>query len=204
METTSRHVLVTGVTLPITPLQILWINMTTAIALGLMLAFEPKEPGVMQRPPRDPRQPLLTGTLVWRILLVSALLLAGAYGVVLWEQQRSMPVEAARTAAVNVFVMGQLFYLFNCRSLDHTMFHVGVFSNPWIWRGVAAMVGLQLMLTYVSVMNRLFHTAPIDGPAWVLILGISLTVYFVVECEKWIRRTIRSAHPVDDRLGKDR
>jgi magnesium-transporting ATPase (P-type) len=197
-----------GGVLPILPVQILWINMTTALALGMMLAFEPKEPGVMQRPPRDPRRPLLTGALIWRILLVSVLLLAGAYGVVLWEQQRSMPIEAARTAAVNVFVMGQLFYLFNCRSLDHTMFHVGVFSNPWIWRGVAAMVGLQLMLTYVPVMNRLFHTAPIDGPAWALILGISLAVYLVVGFEKWIRRAMRFARPsvvgVSDRDGVKR
>jgi len=177
--------------------------MTTALALGMMLAFEPKEPGVMQRPPRDPQQPLLTGTLGWRILLVSALLLAGAYGVFLWEQQRSMSIDAVRTAAVNVFVLGQLFYLFNCRSLDHTMFHVGVFSNPWIWRGVAAMVGLQLILTYVPVMNRLFHTAPIDGLAWAPILGTSLAVYFVVGFEKWIRRTMRSVRRVNHRLGQN-
>ncbi len=179
-----------GAVLPILPVQILWINMTTAVALGLMLAFEPKEPGVMQRPPRDPRQPLLTGPLVGRILLVSTLLLAGAYGVFLWEQQRAVPIEAARTAAVNVFVMGELFYLFNCRSLEQSMFRIGVFSNRWIVGGVLAMVGLQLFLTYVPVMNRLFHTAPIDGLAWALILAIGMVIYVVVGIEKSIRRRI--------------
>ncbi|MDR4480398.1 MAG: cation-transporting P-type ATPase [Nitrospira sp.] len=176
-----------GAVLPILPVQILWINMTTAITLGMMLAFEPKEPGVMQRPPRDPRQPLLTDTLVWRIVLVSALMLAGAYGVFLWEQQRAVPIEAARTAAVNVFVMVELFYLFNCRSLEQSMFRLGLFSNRWIVWGVLAMVGLQLLLTYVPLMNRLFHTAPIDGLAWGPILAVSTLVYLIVGFEKWIR-----------------
>jgi magnesium-transporting ATPase (P-type) len=176
-----------GAVLPILPVQILWINMTTAVALGLMLAFEPKEPGIMRRPPRDPGQRILTGVLIERIVLVSFLMLAGAYGVFLWEQQRTESLEAARTAAVNVFVMVELFYLFNCRSLEHSMFHVGVFSNPWIWRGVAAMTALQLLLMYTPAMNRLFHTTPIDGPAWGLILAVAVTVYVVVEAETWLR-----------------
>lgn len=191
-----------GAVLPILPVQILWINMTTAIALGMMLAFEPKEPGIMQRPPRDPRQPLLTGVLIRRILLVSALLLAGAYSIFLWEQQRMMSLEAARTAAVNVFVMGELFYLFNCRSLEQSMFRIGIWSNPWIVWGVLAMVGLQLLLTYVPVMNRLFHTAPIDGLAWVQILAVSILVYLIVGFEKWIRRRLTTRRSVARRHGE--
>lgn len=186
-----------GAVLPILPVQILWINMTTAVALGLMLAFEPKEPGIMARPPRDPGQPILTGVLIERIVMVSILMLAGAYGVFLWELERTESIVAARTAAVNVFVMVELFYLFNCRSLEHSMFHVGLFSNPWIWRGMAAMTGLQLLLTYTPAMNRLFHTAPIDGPAWGLILAAAATVYVIVEVETWLRlqwkRRTRSA-----------
>ena len=192
-----------GAVLPILPVQILWVNMTTAVALGLMLAFEPKEPGIMQRPPRDPREPLLTGVLVERILLVSALLLAGAYGIFLWEQQRMMSLEAARTSAVNVFVMGELFYLFNCRSLKQSVFRIGLFSNRWIVGGVLTMVGLQLLLTYVPVMNRLFHTAPIDGLAWVPVLATSLSVYLVVGCEKWIRRRLTASRAVARRHGEE-
>jgi cation-transporting P-type ATPase F len=183
-----------GAVLPILPVQILWINMTTAVALGLMLAFEPKEPEIMRRPPREPNQPILTGTLIERIVLVSLLMLAGAYGVFLWEEQRTESIAAARTAAVNVFVMVELFYLFNCRSLEHTMFHVGLFSNPWIWRGVAAMVALQLLLTYQPMMNRLFHTVPIDGVAWGLVVGAAVAVYLVVGAEKWLRRQWNAAN----------
>ncbi len=177
-----------GAALPILPVQILWINMTTAVALGLMLAFEPKEPGIMRRPPRESRQPILTGLLIERIVLVSLLMLAGAYGVFLWEQQRTESVEAARTAAVNVFVMVELFYLFNCRSLEHTMFRIGLFSNPWIWQGVSVMVGLQLLLTYVPTMNHLFRTEPIDGTAWLLILATAIAVYLIIGAEKWLRQ----------------
>lgn len=177
-----------GTVLPILPVQILWINMTTAVALGLMLAFEPKEPGIMTRPPRDPNQPILTGVLIERVIIVSILLLAGAYGVFLWELDRTDSIMAARTTAVNVFVMVELFYLFNCRSLEHSMFYVGVFSNPWIWVGVIAMTVLQLLLTYVPVMNRLFHTVPIDGTAWALVLVVALVGYGVVEVETWLRK----------------
>jgi len=179
-----------GTVLPILPVQILWINMATAVALGLMLAFEPKEPGIMQRPPRDPGQAILTRVLIGRIVLVSLLMLAGAYGVFLWEQARTDSIETARTAAVNVFVMVELFYLFNCRSLERSMFQIGVFSNLWVVLGVVTMIGLQLLLTYVPILNRLFHTAPIDAAAWGLILFCALVVYAVVGLEKLIRRRL--------------
>jgi magnesium-transporting ATPase (P-type) len=177
-----------GTMLPVLPVQILWINMTTSVALGLMLAFEPKEPGIMQRRPRDPGQPLLTGALVERILLVGVLMLVGAFGTFLWELDRHGSVAEARTAAVNVFVMVEIFYLFNCRSLDYSMFYIGVFSNRWIVWGVLVMIGLQGLLTYAPPMNRLFHTASIDAMAWLPILGTAITVYLVVGGEKWLRR----------------
>jgi magnesium-transporting ATPase (P-type) len=84
----------------------------------------------ISRPPRDPGQPILTSVLLERIVLVSLRMLAGAYGVFIWELERTESIVAAHTAAVNVFVMVELFYLFNCRSPEHTMFHVGLFSNP--------------------------------------------------------------------------
>ena len=177
-----------GLALPILPVQILWINMTTAVALGLMLAFEPKEVGIMQRPPRDPSRPLLTGELVWRILLVGALLLAGAFGLFLWVQAKGGTLEEARTVAVNVFVMVELFYLFNCRSLDRSMFQLGLFSNPWVTWGVFTTIILQLLFTYVPAMNFLFHTSPIPWETWIPIIGIGLGSYFIVGMEKWIRR----------------
>lgn len=177
-----------NVALPITPLQILWINMTTAVLLGLMLAFEPKEPGLMQRQPRNPEQPILTRHLLFRICLVGVLLLAGAFGLFEWELSQQATLAKARTVSVNVFVFGELFYLFNCRSLRYSMFKVGVFSNPWVLVGVSAMIALQLLFTYWPVMQQLFGSAAIGQDEWLLILAVSLAIYAIVGLEKLMLR----------------
>ena len=176
-----------GVPLPILPVQILWINMTTAVLLGLMLAFEPKEPGIMSRPPRDPKTPILTGVLGWRLFIVGMLLLAGAFGLFEWELMTGATVAEARTVAVNVFVLVELFYLFNCRSLTQSAFRLGFFSNPVLFGGVAIMVILQMMFTYLPTMNIMFHSAPISIEAWGRILAVSVLSSFVVGVEKWLR-----------------
>jgi cation-transporting P-type ATPase F len=173
-----------GTTLPISPVQILWINMTTAVLLGLMLAFEPKEAGIMTRPPRDPFARLLSVPLIKRIGLVSLLLLTGAFGLFVWAQWFGSTVAEARTVAVNVFVVGELFYLFNCRSLTRSMFRIGLFTNPAAIGGAVGMAVLQLAFTYAPPMNRLFGTAPISGTAWGAILLFGLAVYLIIEIEK--------------------
>jgi Ca2+-transporting ATPase len=178
------------VTLPILPVQILWINMTTAVLLGLMLAFEPKEPGIMSRPPRDPKTPILTRELIGRILIVSALLLIGAFGLFEWELMQGAGISEARTVAVNVFVIVELFYLFNCRSLTKSVFRIGLFSNPWVWGGVTIMLILQVMFTYLPAMNLMFHSAPISFGAWGRILAVALIAFFVVGFEKWLRQRL--------------
>lgn len=177
-----------GATLPILPTQILWINMTTAVALGLMLAFEPKEPGLMSRPPRAPDRPLLTWTLTLRILLVSTLLVAGTWWVFELELAGGASVAEARTAAVNLFVAVELFYLFSCRSLTRSAWRIGVFSNRWVILGVLVQTAGQLAITYVPVMNGLFHTAPISLESWLRILGIALLASVVVAVDKRFRR----------------
>jgi cation-transporting P-type ATPase F len=177
-----------GATLPILPTQILWINMTTAVALGLMLAFEPKEPGLMSRPPRAPDRPLLTWTLTLRILLVSTLLVAGTWWIFELELTGGASVAEARTAAVNLFVAVELFYLFSCRSLTRSAWRIGVFSNRWVILGVLVQTAGQLAITYVPVMNGLFHTAPISLESWLRILGIALLASLVVAVDKRFRR----------------
>ncbi|MGB3353258.1 MAG: cation-transporting P-type ATPase [Mycobacterium sp.] len=176
-----------GAALPILPTQILWINMTTAVALGLMLAFEPKEDGIMARPPRDPVQPLLTRALVGRILLVSSLLVAGAWWLFEWEMANGATLPEARTAALNVFVVVEAFYLFSCRSLTKSSWRIGVFTNRWLIVGVATQAFLQLAITYLPVMNTVFQTAPLDPGAWLRIFAIALVVSVVVGAEKWLR-----------------
>lgn len=89
-----------------------------------------------------------------------------------------------------MFVFGELFYLFNCRSLRYSMFHVGVFSNPWLLLGVSGMTALQALFTYWPPMNRLFHTTPIGPDEWLLIFGVGLTIHAVVDVEKWFNRRV--------------
>jgi Ca2+-transporting ATPase len=182
-----------GTQLPILPVQILWINMTTAVLLGLMLAFEAKEPGLMDRPPRDPRTPILTGTLLLRIGVVGVIMLAAAFGLFEWELARGRTLAEARTAAVNIFVFVEMFYLFNCRSLKRSMFHIGLWSNPWVYVGSAAMALLQLLFTYSPLMNRLFHSAPVDGTVWGWTMGAGLLAYLLIEAEKHWRGAPRPA-----------
>lgn len=179
-----------GVTLPILPVQILWINMTTAVLLGLMLAFEPKEPGIMQRTPRRANTPILDGVLLSRLGLVSGILLAGSFGLFQWSLKSGDSVAIARTVAVNVFVFVQLLYLFNCRSLLHSTLHVGLFSNKWVWAGSLATVGLQLLYTYAPFMNGLFQSAPIGWEHWLPISAVALIAYTVIGVEKMIRRRL--------------
>ena len=151
-----------GVALPITPVQILWINMTTAVLLGLMLAFEPKEVGIMKRPPRSPGSPILDGPLVGRIILVGALLLAGSFGLFEYAVWKGASLEEARTTAVNVFVFGEMFYLFNCRSLELPSWRSGgLRANHFLLVGVGLMLALQIVYTYVPGMNTLFGSAPV-------------------------------------------
>jgi magnesium-transporting ATPase (P-type) len=176
-----------GATLPITPLQILWINMTTAVLLGLMLSFEPVERGLMRRPPRSPAAPILDRPLLARIVLVSVLLLVGAYGLFLLELRQGHSLAEARTVAVNVFVVVEMFYLFNCRSLTRSFVAVGIFSNPWVWVGSGLMLLLQLLLTYLPVMNRLFGTAPIGLAEWASIFLFGWLASLIVGIEKRLR-----------------
>ena len=178
-----------GMILPITPAQILWVNMITAVTLALAIAFERPEADIMRRPPRDPREPLLSGFLIWRIAFVSALLMAGGLGLFVWEQARGAGIEAARTAAVNVLVMGEIAYLFNCRHLQSSVLHrEGLLGNPLVLLAVGILVVLQLLLTYLPVMQTLFGTADLDAAAWLRIGVFGLALLLIVEAEKAVMR----------------
>jgi cation-transporting P-type ATPase F len=176
-----------GTILPILPVQILWINMTTAILLGMMLAFEPKEPGIMHRSPRNPDTPILTPELIVRTLIVGILMTTGAFMLFQYELNSGASETVARTVAVNVFVFVELFYLFNCRSLQKSMFSLGIFSNMYVIYGVIIMTILQLLFTYTEAMNLFFHTAPLNLEQWSHILMVAIGIYFVVEIEKYLR-----------------
>jgi cation-transporting ATPase F len=181
---------VLGTALPILPVQILWINMTTAVALGLTLAFEPREPDVMRRPPLPPTLPLLTGRLVRRILFVSTVLLGLSFGAFHWWLASGATLEEARTVAVNVFVAAQIAYLLNCRSLENLRPGVSIARSPWLLGGIAVTAGLQLLFTYLPAMNDLFHTSPIGWRDWGVIAVVGVIAYVVVELDKWRERAL--------------
>lgn len=176
-----------GTALPIDPVQILWINMVTAIALGLMLVFEPPEKEIMLRPPRDPRAPILTAGLVKRVGLVSTLLVVGAFGLFLWMTRwNGATIAEGQTVAANVIVLGELFYLFNCRSLTKSLVRIGLLTNPAALWGAFAMILLQLLFSQVPFMNRLFHTAPLGWQAWSAVTLFGLALFVIVEVEKYL------------------
>jgi len=177
-----------GLELPALPVQLLWLNLTTAVLLGLALVFEPLEKGIMSRPPRDPKAPLLDWPVLARTGLVSLMMTGAAFTVYFFVLAQGGEIAVARTAVINSFVSICIFYLLSCRSFRDSAFQAGWWSNPWIWAGMAAISVSQWLFSQTPLMNLLFHTAPLDGSQWLLILGLGVGAFLVVETEKWIRR----------------
>ena len=174
-----------GLTLPVTPIQILWINMVTTVTLGLTLAFEPTEPGAMRRPPRSPREPLLNRRLLWRIGFVSLLFVAGAFGIFFYAIERGLSVELARTMVVNTIVVMEIFYLFSVRYIHGpSLTWQGVLGTPAVLVAVVVVVAAQLAFTYVPFMQGVFKTEPVAPFDGALIVGIGVALLIVVEIEK--------------------
>jgi Ca2+-transporting ATPase len=195
-----------GITLPVLPVQILWINMTVAVFLGLTLAFEPKEKGLMARPPHPPESPILTGTLISQIITVCVVMLAGALVLFLWHLQTG-PADAhriaeARTIAVNELIIIQVLYLFQCRSMTHSVFRIGLLSNPWVLIGSELMLAAQLAWTYIPFMNRIFHSAPIAWQEWLDILVVGVAGFFLIGLEKTIRLRIHHSRKRKGKVGR--
>ena len=180
---------VAGATLPVLPVQILWVNMATAVLLGTALVFEPKEPGLMDRAPRPVQAPLLDRALGMRIAYVSVLVAAAAFGLFEWSLHRHPEqVDVARTVAANTVVVVEVGYLHACRSLTLPLWRIGPFSNPWVWVGSVSMLLLQLAWTYLPFMNRLFHTAPLHWSWWLVFTAAALVVFAAVELKKLVGR----------------
>jgi magnesium-transporting ATPase (P-type) len=181
-----------GGILPITPVQLLWVNMVTAVTLSVALAFEPAEPDIMRRPPRDPAEPLLSRFLVWRIGFVSLLFLAGIYGLFLWARSRGLTIEEGRTLAVNALVAMQVFYLFNVRYLGLPSLTLeGVVGTRAVLIAVGAVTALQFLFTYAPFMQTLFETRPLTISQGLLTVAVAIAVFAIIEIEKASRRRLR-------------
>ncbi len=180
-----------GFTMPMTPVQILWINMVTTITLGLVLAFEPPEPSVMRRPPRPANAGLLSSFLVWRVIFVSIIFLAGALAIFFYALGRGFDVDTARTMVVNTIVVLEIFYLFNVRYLHMTSFTWrGVLGTPPVLIAVGATVVAQLAFTYLPIMQTLFATKPVSLFDGLLILAVGVAAMAILEVEKHIMRRV--------------
>lgn len=178
-----------GLTLPLQPVQVLWINMITAVTLSLALAYEKAEPDVMRRAPRDPKASILDGAYVRRILLVS-LLIGGATILLFYvERAQGVPLAEAQTTAVTMLALGQLAYLFNCRFLDRSSLTLDVLrGNRVVWVSAATLLALQAVFVYAPFMHSWFDSAPIALAEWGKTLGLALVVFLLVEVIKWVGR----------------
>jgi magnesium-transporting ATPase (P-type) len=180
-----------GMALPVTPGQILWVNTVTTVTLALALAFEPAEAGVMSRPPRPPAEPLVTRVLFARIVFVSALMMTLTFGMFYWELARGHELETARTAAVNMLVFCELVYLFTARSFSAPALNSGMmYGNPVAFWSSAALIGLQVLFTYVPSLQAVFQTTALDAMSWLSIAALAAAMFFAVEAEKWLLRRL--------------
>lgn len=181
--------------LPVSAVQILWVNMTTAVFLGLTLAFEPKEKDVMQRPPRPATAPILDRALVFRTLLVGSIIVSSAMAIFAWQRANGVPLDEARTTTAAVVVVIEMFYLVSCRSLVRPARAVGWFSNPWIFAGLGLMAAAQLLFTYAPFMNRIFGTTPLPWTSWIPVLLAGMATYALVALDKWRHRRMAAVGP---------
>lgn len=191
--------------LAMSPTQTLWINLVASITLSAPLAFEVLEPNAMRRPPRVPDEPVFSGFIITRLILVAALMAAGACGLFLWEYYRTVgpaPVTMLRHAAalaeaqticVTSIAFTQIFYLINCRSLRDSSFMQGAFTNPAVFISIALLLLLQGGFSYLQPLQRLFGSAALDGQAWLDALLVGAIVLPVISLEKWLGNRWRSA-----------
>jgi magnesium-transporting ATPase (P-type) len=183
-----------GFTMPITAPQVLWVNMVTSVALGLVISFEPHELDVMDRLPRAVDRPILTGFGIWRVAFVGLALLAYTLLTFFWLKSQGASDHLARTAAVNAITIGQVFYLLNSRYLlDSSISFVAHLGNRYLFYGIGAVVVLQLLFTYAPPLQVMFGTEGIPLRVWPWLLFGGLLFFFIVEAEKFI---IRSAGPL--------
>ncbi|MBB4034495.1 magnesium-transporting ATPase (P-type) [Dysgonomonas hofstadii] len=175
-----------GTMMPLTPVQILWVNMVTSVTVSLALAFENIEPDAMKRPPRSSKVPLLSGYFIWRILFVSVLIGGGTLWMNLNLIENGVSEIIVKTVTMQTIVIAQLFHLFNSRSISKFAINKDFFSNKAVFVVSALLIVLQLAITYIPFMNDVFGTYPLEAHYWIYPIVLGVVVFFVVELEKAI------------------
>jgi len=184
--------LLANMALPITAVQILWVNLITAVTLGIALAFEPSERGTMRRPPRPRHEPLLTGGLIWHIVLVSSLFLAAVFGMYFYAIDRGHPVALAQTIAMNMLVVLEIFHLFFIRNIHGTsLTWAAAKGTRIVWACVITVTAAQFAITYLAPMQAIFGTRPVPLSDGVLIVAVGAVFFALIEAEKQMRLAFR-------------
>jgi calcium-translocating P-type ATPase len=185
--------LLAGLSLPVTAVQILWVNLITACTLGLALAFEPTEASTMARPPRPRDAPILSGTLVWHVVLVGLLFLAGVFGIFSYAMDRGYSLVLAQTMAMNTLVVLEIFHLFYIRNIHGASLSWDtVRGTRVVWSVVVAVTAAQFAVTYVPALQAILGTEAVSLPDGLLIVAIGAAFFAVIEIEKQIRLGLRS------------
>ncbi|MGD8557319.1 MAG: cation-transporting P-type ATPase [Chromatiales bacterium] len=184
--------LLAGMTLPITPIQILWVNLITAITLGIALAFEPTESNTMRRPPRPRKEPLLSGELAWHIILVATLFLGGVFGMYAYAIDRGYSLDLARTIALNTLVVMEIFHLFFIRNIyGRSLTWSALRGTRIVWLTVTVVLLAQFAITYLPPLQRVFSTVAIPFHDGLLVIGVGMVLFAIIETEKQLRLRLR-------------
>jgi calcium-translocating P-type ATPase len=185
--------LLAGMALPVTAVQILWINLITGITLGLALAFEPTETGTMARPPRARNAPILSGSLVWHVVLVATLFLAAVFGIFTYAIDKGYPLALAQTMAMNTLVVLEIFHLFFIRNIHSTsLTWAAVRGTRVVWTVVLVITAAQFAVTYLPPLQVVLGTSPVPLMDGLLIVAIGAAFFVLIEIEKQIRLGLKA------------
>jgi len=185
--------LLLGLALPITAVQILWINLITGITLGLALAFEPTETGTMARPPRARQAPILSGELIWHVILVATLFLAAVFGIFTYAIDKGYSLPLAQSMAMNTLVVLEIFHLFFIRNIHSTsLTWAAARGTRVVWTVVIIITAAQFAVTYLPPLQAVLGTAPVPVFDGLLIVGIGVAFFALIEIEKQIRLGLKS------------
>jgi magnesium-transporting ATPase (P-type) len=181
-----------GLSLPVTAVQILWVNLITATTLGIALAFEPSERKTMLRPPRARDAPLLTGELIWHIVLVSGLFVVAVFGIFAYALDKGYPLALAQTMAVNTLVVLEIFHLFFIRNIYGSSLNWrAVKGTPIVWLAVIVVTAAQFAITFLEPLQMVFGTQSVPVRDGLLIIGVGAAFFGLIEIEKQLRLALQ-------------
>ncbi len=175
--------------LPFLPAQVIWINLVTNGLQDVAMAFEPAEKGVGCRPPRDPREGVLTRLMGERIILVGFVLLVGTLAAFIWQLTTNTGIEHGRTVAMTTMVLFQNLHIFNNRSFTRSFVQMNPLANRFLLVTIVAALGLHILAIYWGPLQFVLGTVPLSLETWLVMVAIAASVLLVVEIDKGIRRT---------------